>query len=369
VTSSRYRADQVGSFLRPPALLAARSDMYEGRLDPDALAGLEDEAIVELLEHQKACGVDVFTDGEFRRPGFIAGFIEAVDGFVEGDPVHLPWKGGTGAEGESPNVRLVERPVTLKRRIAGAEASFMLEHSPGAVKITLPSPCLFSQMSWQEGVSDAAYPTRSDLVHDLTGLFAEEAEQLACDGIAYIQIDAPNYTHWADESLTAAYRAKGIDPDTFLEESIASDNVVLAPARSAGATTGIHLCRGNSMGRWLAEGAYDPIAEKLFTELRCDRLLLEYDSPRAGGFEPLRFVPDEKTVVLGLITTKSGALESRDQILRRIDEASRYVPIERLALSPQCGFASSGRGNPLTEDEQWRKLELVASIAREVWAE
>jgi methionine synthase II (cobalamin-independent) len=195
----------------------------------------------------------------------------------------------------------------------------------------------------------------------------EEAELLARDGVAYIQLDAPAYTHWADESLTATYRAQGIDRSEFLARSIESDNEILDAARSAGATTGVHLCRGNSMGRWLAEGGYGPIAEKLFTELRCDRLLLEYDSPRAGGFDPLRFVPSDKVVVLGLITTKIGALERRDDVLRRIDEASRHVPIDRLALSPQCGFASSGRGNPLTEDEQWRKLELVVSVARDVW--
>jgi methionine synthase II (cobalamin-independent) len=194
---------------------------------------------------------------------------------------------------------------------------------------------------------------------------ADEAKALSDEGLPYIQLDAPLYTHWADPALKAKYSAAGFDMDRLLPEAIAADNWILNAAKPS--VTGVHLCRGNSMGRWLAEGGYDQIAERLFNELRCDRLLLEYDSPRAGDFTPLRFVPKSKVAVLGLITTKHGELESRDELIRRIDEAARCLPLDQLALSPQCGFASSGRGNPLTEEQQWRKLELISEVARKVW--
>ena len=240
-----------------------------------------------------------------------------------------------------------------------------MQHAPGPFKITLPSPVVFAAIFWRRGVSQGAYPTPGDFLTDAASILASEAQALANEGTPYIQLDAPAYTHWADESLTAKYQQAGFEMDSFFSEAIAAENTILAAA--APATTGVHLCRGNSMGRWLAEGGYDKIAERLFNELRCDRLLLEYDSPRAGDFAPLRFVPKDKIVVLGLITTKDGKLETADQIVRRIDEAARYLPVEQLALSPQCGFASSGRGNPLTEEQQWRKLELVSAVAETVW--
>jgi len=261
----------------------------------------------------------------------------------------------------------VNATLRAKKRLCGRDAEFLREHSPGPFKITLPSPSNFGVLSWRAGISDTTYPARSDLVLDVARIVADEASKLAKEGVSCIQIDSPVYTHWADDSLVAKYRNAGIDLETLLNDCIAADNLILDAARAGGAVTGLHLCRGNSMGRWMAEGGYGPVGERLFNEIRCDRWLLEYDSDRAGTFEPLRFVPDDKIVVLGLITTKSGALEPRDLVLRRIEEASRLIPIERLALSPQCGFASSGRGNPLTEDEQWQKLALVVSVAKEVW--
>jgi 5-methyltetrahydropteroyltriglutamate--homocysteine methyltransferase len=274
--------------------------------------------------------------------------------------------GGTGNEGPSPNTQLViGHRLKSKTRIAKNEADFLKLHAPGPFKITLPSPVVFAAIFWRRGVSEAAYPTPGDFLTDAASILASEAQALANEGTPYIQLDAPAYTHWADESLTAKYQQAGFDMDRFLSEAIAAENTILDAA--APATTGVHLCRGNSMGRWLAEGGYDKIAEKLFNELSCDRLLLEYDSPRAGDFTPLRFVPKNKIVVLGLITTKHGKLETADDIVRRIDEAARYLSVEQLALSPQCGFASSGRGNPLTEDQQWRKLELVSAVAETVW--
>jgi 5-methyltetrahydropteroyltriglutamate--homocysteine methyltransferase len=360
------RAEQVGSLLRPQALLEARLARQSGELSDAALAKLEDEAILAALRGQQATGQQVFVDGEFRRTGFMTGFPDSVEGFVLDAYTPIAWKGGTGNEGPSPNTQLViGHRLKSKTRIAKNEADFLKWHAPGPFKITLPSPVVFAAIFWRRGVSEAAYPTPGDFLTDAASILASEAQALANEGTPYIQLDAPAYTHWADESLTAKYQQAGFDMDRFLSEAIAAENTILDAA--APATTGVHLCRGNSMGRWLAEGGYDKIAEKLFNELRCDRFLLEYDSPRAGDFTPLRFVPKNKIVVLGLITTKHGKLETADDILRRIDEAARYLSVEQLALSPQCGFASSGRGNPLTEDQQWRKLELVSAVAETVW--
>ncbi len=362
------RADQIGSLLRPPRLLEARAAATAGTLDHAELERLEDEAILAALERQRQTGIGVYVDGEFRRSGFMTGFPANVSGFIHGAAVATPWRGGTGEEGASPNTQLlIGAKVRATGRIAQREAAFLREHAPGPFKITLPSPVNFAFLMWRRGVSDGAYPTPSDFLADAAAILADEARALVAEGVPYIHLDAPTYTHWADDTLKAGYREAGFDLDTFLDDAIAAENAIL-DAVGDRATSAVHLCRGNSVGRWLAEGGYDAMAEKLFGELRCDRLLLEYDDARSGGFAPLRFVPADRMVVLGLVTTKHGALESRDELLRRIDEAAQVVDVDRLALSPQCGFASSGAGNPITEDEQWRKLELVAAVADEVWA-
>jgi 5-methyltetrahydropteroyltriglutamate--homocysteine methyltransferase len=363
---SSVRADQIGSLLRPPALLEARQVRQAGSLSDAALTKLEDEAILAALRGQSATHQQVYVDGEFRRTGFMTGFPDSVEGFVQDSYTPVAWKGGTGNEGPSPNTQLViGHRLKSKKRIAKNEADFLKQHAPGPFKITLPSPVNFAVIFWRRGVSESAHPTPGDFLTDAASILANEAQALANEGTPYIQLDAPVYTHWTDASLTAKYQQAGFDMDRFLSEAIESENAILDAA--APATTGVHLCRGNSMGRWLADGGYEKIAEKLFNELRCDRLLLEYDSPRAGDFAPLRFVPKNKIAVLGLITTKHGKLETADEIVRRVDEATRYLPVEQLALSPQCGFASSGRGNPLTEEEQWHKLELVSAVAQTVW--
>lgn len=357
------RADHVGSLLRPPALLQARIDCGAGRLDRTGLRTEEDRAVLDVLRRQRDCGIDVFSDGELRRAGFVAGFTDAVDGCRPAGAPDLPWKGGTGREAPGRQGRAVVGRLRARARIAGVESAFLREHCPGPFKVTLPSPLTVAQLTYRPGLTDAVYSGWQDLMADAAAILADEARQLAGEGVPYVQLDAPGYWRW----LGPEAAGMGGDGDRLLDAAIAADNRVLDGARAGGAVTGVHVCRGNSMGRWLTEGGYDPIAERLFTRLRCHRLLLEYDSARAGGFRPLRFVPASKVVVLGLITTKSGALEPRDELLRRIDQASRIVPLEQLALSPQCGFASSLVGNPLTEDDQWRKLELVASLAREVW--
>jgi 5-methyltetrahydropteroyltriglutamate--homocysteine methyltransferase len=360
------RADQVGSLLRPPVLLEARAAQQAGRLSEVDLSRLEDDAILTALKAQAATRQQIYVDGEFRRTGFMTGFPDSVEGFVPDAYVPIAWKGGTGAEGASPNTQLViGQKLRSRKRIAKNEAGFLKKHAPGPFKVTLPSPVNFAVIFWRKGISDRVYSSPEEFLIDAAGFLADEAQALAREGTPYIQLDGPLYTHWADASLRAKYGNLGFDMDRFLDDAIAAENMILDAARPA--VTGVHFCRGNSMGRWLAEGGYEPIAEKLFNELRCDRLLLEYDSARAGDFVPLHHVPKGKIVVLGLITTKHGDLESRDEIMRQIDNAAQYVPLEQLALSPQCGFASSGRGNPLTEEQQWRKLELVAAVAEKVW--
>jgi 5-methyltetrahydropteroyltriglutamate--homocysteine methyltransferase len=362
-------ADQIGSLLRPLELIQAWGQLFAGQLAPDRLEEIEDHAIEEALRQQERTGIGIYTDGEFRRIVYLTSLAQAVDGFVMGRGDRLPWK-ATGRdvprEMQEFTLPVVTERLRLKFRISGKEAAFMREHAPGPFKITLPSPAHFVQGSWKPGISDAAYPTPYELMSHIAQILAAEAAQLASEGVSYIQVDSPTYTQFADPEWNDWFAQHGLDKDRLLDEAIASDNSILDAARSAGATTAVHLCRGNGMGAWLSSGGYDPIADKVFA-LRADRLLLEYDTDRAGTFEPLRNVPSDKVVVLGLVSTKVPELESRDDLRRQIDAAAAYVPLERLALSPQCGFASDFRGNPITADDQWRKLVLVASVAEEVW--
>jgi methionine synthase II (cobalamin-independent) len=370
---SEFRADQVGSLLRPPQLQQAWDQFFAGQLDRTSLVEIEREAILAALDGQRSTGIDVYTDGEFRRAAYMTGLTDAVEGFslVPGGR-RLNWRTDPGREvpAEMANFAL---PVVTDRlrprgRVAADEAAFLREHAPGPFKVTLPSPAHFATGSYRAGVSEAAYPSQSDFVRDVASILAEEAGSLAREGTSYVQVDSPTYSGWLDSSALAGFEDRSGDTEgERLTNTIAGDNAILDRAHAAGALTAVHVCRGNGSGAWLASGGYEPIAEQVFSQLRCDRLLLEYDNERSGGFEPLRLVPDPKVVVLGLVTTKYGDLEPRDELLRRIEEASQFIPVERLALSPQCGFASNFRGNPLTESDQWRKLELVADVAREVW--
>jgi 5-methyltetrahydropteroyltriglutamate--homocysteine methyltransferase len=244
----------------------------------------------------------------------------------------------------------------------------MKQHSPGAIKVTLPSATQFPAIAYKRGVSDRVYATASEFLWDVAKILKSEVRALIDDGVAYVQIDAPRYSYYMDPKWREWIRTEmGQDPDAALDEAIRVDNACLEGARRPGVTLAIHLCRGNNRSHWYAQGGYDPIAEKLFTELQVDRFLLEYDDERSGTFEPLRLVPRGKTVVLGLVSSKLRELESAAELRRRIEAAARYVPLDHLALSPQCGFASTMEGNLLSEADQWAKLGLVAKVAREVW--
>jgi 5-methyltetrahydropteroyltriglutamate--homocysteine methyltransferase len=359
-----YRADQVGSFLRPVELLEAR-----GKSDPERLRALEDQHIRRVLARQQELGFEVFTDGELRRKNFMSDFTDAVEGFDFGDAVARRWQaGGAPATSVSSVAGIVTRKLRQVRRLTGHELPFLKAHSPGAIKMTLPSATQFPAIAFKRGVTDRVYPTHSALLQDVVAIVKGELAALAQDGVRYIQVDAPRYSYYMDPKWREYVRTEiGQDPDQALDEAIRADNACFQAARRPGVTLAIHLCRGNNRSHWYAEGGYDPIAEKMFATLDVDRYLLEYDDARSGTFEPLRLVPADKTVVLGLVSSKRPELESRRDLARRIEEAARYVPLERLALSPQCGFASTMEGNLLSEDDQWAKLRLVVETAREVW--
>jgi 5-methyltetrahydropteroyltriglutamate--homocysteine methyltransferase len=364
-----YRADHVGSFLRPAAVKEARAAFREGRLPLEQLRHLEDSAILAALGRQRSIGVSIFSDGEFRRTGFQNDLVEAVEGFVEAvrPAVVRIWQGPGGEPQEQGTRQVVGGKLRPMRRLTEHQTQFLQAHASGPVKMTVPSPNQFPAISFQPGVTEPFYPSRTDLLWALVPIIKREIAALIDDGVPYIQVDEPRYSYYVDPKWRQHLRDLGEDPDTMFDDAIAADNACLEGMQRQGLTVAIHICRGNNESKWYAEGGYEPIAEKLFGSLAVDRFLLEYDTARAGTFEPLRFMPRDKMVVLGLLSSKEPRLESEDELRRRIDEASRYVPIENLALSPQCGFASTAAGNLLTEEEQWRKLELVVRTAHKVW--
>ena len=392
-----YRADHVGSLLRPAEVKAARAAFADGSMDRDQLREVEEQAILTALQRQWSSGVDVCTDGEFRRSGFQNDLMEAVEGFVTidqseprltdekqpprgprpastrhpwpglGPPQIRVWQGPEGESREQALRQVVVGKLRQARSLTQGQVEFLKAHSPGPFKVTVPSPNQFPAISFQPGLTDRFYATRSELLWDIVAIIKSEIAALAAAGVPYIQLDAPRYSYYVDPRWRQYLEDLGEDPDRMFEEAIAADNACIEGSLGYDSTVAIHICRGNNESRWYAEGGYDSIAEKLFGSLAVDRFLLEYDTERAGTFEPLRFVPLGRMVVLGLVSSKTSRLESQDYLLDRIDEASRYVPVDYLALSPQCGFASTAAGNLLTEEQQWRKLRLVAQTGYEVW--
>lgn len=361
-----YRAEQVGSLLRPAELLRARAAYSEGRLSLDELRSMEDRAIEEAFEKQRDAGLEIFTDGEMRRGSWLTDVAEAVDGFVP-HRVELEWKGPGGGR-EASTALAAGAKLRKTRKLTAYEMPFLQKAAPGAFKITIPAPSNFLVASYKTGITDSVYPTYREFLADLAEIIRDEVRWLVSEGATYIQLDAPFYSHYLDTTQRERTRQDGRDPDKELDAGIRADNSCLTGLPRANITLALHVCRGNSRSRWYTEGAYDAIAEQLFGMLDVDTFLLEYDSERAGNFESLRLIPRGKNAVLGLVTTKNPQLESQDELRRRIDEASRFMPLENLALSPQCGFASVAAGNLLSMDDQWRKIELVVETARRVWA-
>ena len=366
--SSNYRADQVGSLLRPAELLEAR----RAQLPVEQLQEIEDRHISRVLQRQKEIGLDVFTDGELRRRNFMSDFTDAVEGFDFGDAVSRTWhdaqKGGSAAPVVSSVSGIVTTPLKQRQPLTGRELPYLREHSPRPIKMTLPSATQFPAISFKYGITDRVYHDPYALLSAVADIMAADIRTLVTSGISYLQIDAPRYSYYMDAKWREWIKTElKVDPGAALDEAVRADNACFLAARNSGVTLGIHLCRGNNRSHWYAEGGYDAIAEKLFGTLAVERFLLEYDDERSGTFEPLRFVPRGKTVVLGLISTKVPRMEDPNMLARRIDEASKYVAIENLALSPQCGFASTAEGNLLSEDDQWAKLKLVMDTVRRVW--
>jgi 5-methyltetrahydropteroyltriglutamate--homocysteine methyltransferase len=298
-------------------------------------------------------------------------FTDSVEGFaLDEDAIGYSWNPATPGSKAAPShiPGIVAGKLRQTRRLTASETPFLLANCKTNVKVTLPSPNQFPFISFKKGVTDKFYPDYSALLADIVGIMKGEVAALAADGVHYIQIDTPRYSYYIDPKWRDWLRTEiGVDPDAALDEAIAADNACFDAARNAGVTLGLHLCRGNNRGNWYAQGGYDAIAEKLFSGLRVDRFLLEFDDARSGTFDPLRFIPKGKTVVLGLVSTKHPEMETSGELIRRIESASKFVPLENLAVSPQCGFASVMEGNPVTEETQWAKMKLVADTARSVW--
>jgi 5-methyltetrahydropteroyltriglutamate--homocysteine methyltransferase len=357
------RAEVVGSLLRPRRLLEARERAARGELSPEELEQVEDAAVDEVLSRQEGCGLDVVTDGELRRLSFQSQLVEAVDGFGDWDLDAFLWGEWRSEEigdlsVERPPLAVVDR-LRRRRSLSGHELVYARERTSRILKVTLPSPGLFGNF-W-DPARPGPYASHEEFLWDVAELLREEVEELAGLGATYLQLDAPHYPLLLDQRWRTFYEHRG-SLDLWLE----LDDHVLSAA-PPGVTLGFHLCRGNQASRWLVEGGYDGLAERIFPRVRAHRLLLEYDDARSGSFEPLRWMPEDKTVVLGLVTTKTSRRETVDELARRIDEASSYVPLDRLALSPQCGFATSVVGNALTPEDQWAKLETIGETARQVW--
>jgi 5-methyltetrahydropteroyltriglutamate--homocysteine methyltransferase len=365
------RTDVVGSLLRPPELLKAREDYAAGRLTAAEFKAVEDRAVDWAVALQDDAGLDVLTDGEMRRLSFQSQLPEAVEGFGEWDIDAFLWGDWYGDErvGDKSTARPRRLGVTgklrRKRHLSAEEFTYLRGRPTRAgKKITLTSPSLFSNF-WQPELSSAVYPTLDSFLADVVNILREEVAELARLGATYIQLDAPHYPLLLDPKTRAFYESRGWTLEKWLAHGIELDNAVIAGF--PGVTFSMHLCRGNQGSRWLTEGGYDLIAAPIFKGVRVQRLLLEYDDERSGGFEPLREVPDDKVVVLGLVTTKNPRQETADELRARITEASRFVPLERLAISPQCGFATSVIGNAITVEDETRKLRTLAETAKSVW--
>jgi 5-methyltetrahydropteroyltriglutamate--homocysteine methyltransferase len=360
-----YRAEHIGSLLRPPELLEARAGFAGGDIPEEKFRDTEDRSIRGILQRQRDIGLDILTDGELRRGSWLTDMADAVEGFVP-DRVLLDWMGpGGGAEASTANA--VGARLRKHRNLTAFELPFLQREAQGPFKITLPAPSNFIVSSYKPGLTDKFYSSRGALLQDLVEIVREEIQWLVAQGAVYIQLDAPYYSHYLDPQHREQIMKEDRDPDRELADGIAADNAALEGIPRDRVTVALHICRGNSRSRWFTEGGYDLIAEKLFGSLDADRFLLEFDTERAGTFEPLRSVPRGRHIVLGLVTTKQPALESKDDLRRRIDAAAKYVPYEYLSVSPQCGFASVAEGNLLSMDDQWRKLDLVVEVARKVW--
>jgi 5-methyltetrahydropteroyltriglutamate--homocysteine methyltransferase len=363
-TKPPFRADHVGSLLRSAALKEARAQREKGEITPEQLKAVEDREIAALMKKQEDVGLKSITDGEYRRASWQTDFLLALDG-VESYVGERKFK----FKGAQP------RPILLRinKKLGGYVPHPMIEHfkfvqahTRATPKMTIPSPSTLHFRYGREAVPEAIYPSMNDFYRDLGATYRKVVRAFADVGCRYLQLDEVNFTYLCDPELGKQVAARGDDPEQLPHVYADMINAAISDI-PADMTISMHLCRGNFRSTFVASGGYEPVAEILFNKINVHGYFMEYDSERAGGFEPLRFVPKGKTVVLGLVTTKTGQLESRDELKRRIDAATKFVDIDQLALSPQCGFASTEDGNLLAEEEQWAKLRMIVELAREVW--
>jgi len=357
-----YHSEVVGSLLRPAYLVEARKQLAAGELAAADFKVIEDRAVSEAISLQETAGIDVITDGEMRRYAFYGHLVEALAGFDKLGGWAIPFRDEAGEELVLRRPVVVEK-LTWKRSMCGEEWVYLRSRKARPGKVTMIS-AQQAAAYYDPEKSKGAYPSRDAYLADIVDFSRREVEELIRLGCTYIQIDAPQYAALLDPQMREGYRQRGSDPDKLIDLCIEMDSAIISD--HPGITFGMHICRGNNQSKFYASGDYEPIS-RIFSRTLFQRFLLEYDDARSGGFEPLRHVPEDRFVVLGLVTTKKPQLESADELRRRIEEAAHYIPLERLALSPQCGFASTMEGNRISPEDQRHKLELVASVAREVW--
>lgn len=365
-TTPPFRADHVGSFLRPPELLAAREQFQSGAISRDDLRAAEDEAIGGVVRFQEEVGLQGVTDGEFRRTFFHTDFLEQLEGVEVRGGLTGRFHGATGEIDFAPPVMYVTAKLRHTRPIQVADFTFLRSVTARLAKVCIPSPTMLHFRGGRDAISREVYPDLEEFFADVAACYRDEIAALGAAGCTYLQLDDTNLAYLCDAAMREGARQRGDDPDELPRRYARLINAAIA-GRPAGMTICIHLCRGNFRSAWAAEGGYEPVAEVLFNELNVDGYFLEYDDARSGDFTPLRFVPSDKHVVLGLVTTKVEQLESKDGLKRRIEEASRYIPLDQLCLSPQCGFSSTVHGNEIARESQGAKLRLIVETAREVW--
>jgi 5-methyltetrahydropteroyltriglutamate--homocysteine methyltransferase len=363
------RTDVVGSLLRPQPLLEARRKLEEGAITQAAFEEAEDAAVDQALALQEEAGLDVVTDGEMRRLSFQSQMPAAVEGFGDWDLDAFLW--GEWHSEDIGEMSVERPPLTVtgklhrKRFLSAAEFTYARGRTDRLLKVTLPSPSLFANF-WNPDRPPDAYATLEDYLSDVAEILREEVDELVRLGARYIQLDAPHYPLLLDPGYRDFYASRGWPAERWLELGLELDNLVIGD--HPGVTFGMHLCRGNQASRWLVSGGYDWIAARLFPRVNAERILLEYDDERSGSFKPLAEVPEDKVVVLGLVTTKSGRRETVDELAARVREAAKFLPLDRLAISPQCGFATSILGNALTPADEKAKLETLVRTAEVVWS-
>jgi 5-methyltetrahydropteroyltriglutamate--homocysteine methyltransferase len=361
-----FRADHVGSFLRPKELLDARDQLAIGKISKAELRKVEDAAIRDIVKFQEGLGLQGITDGEFRRTYFHIDFLEQLDGVETHTGFSTSFHTKKGDVGFAPPVLKVTGKVKHAKPIQLEDFKFLKSVTTKTPKVTIPSPTMLHFRGARAGISEQAYPDLDNFFEDVAAAYRDEIRSLGDAGLTYLQLDDTNLAYLCDPKMREAAKQRGLDPDHLPRDYAKLINEAIRD-KPANMTICTHLCRGNFKSAWVAEGGYEPVAEVLLNELNVDGYFLEYDDERSGDFRPLRFLPKGKTMVLGLVTTKLGELESKDSIKRRIDEAARYAPIEQFCLSPQCGFSSTVHGNEIMREQQAAKMRMIVEISKEVW--